>query len=51
MNYLNNINKYFPSVEQTIFAIIIKKFTDLKSDLYTLPLFTAGLAHEDQIKT
>lgn len=51
LKYRNNINKFFPSVEQTIFTIIIKKYKELKADLYSLPLFTVGLPSEENIKS
>lgn len=51
MNHSKRINKFFPSVEQSIFTIIIDKFKELKTDLYSLPLFTVGLPYENQIKS
>lgn len=50
INNTNNINRYFPSADQSIFTIIVKKFHKLKYGLYTLPFFTVGLPSENIIK-
>lgn len=50
MKHKENINQYFPSADQSIITLIIKKFTKLKSGLYTLPLFTVGIPSENKVK-
>lgn len=50
IKHQKDINKYFPSADQSIITIIIQKFTKIKSGLYGLPLFTVGIPSENRIK-